>query len=171
MTQLDLLEATQLSANRCLTREEILGVQDKIPEMIEAGQMLPVEHLMKWTHHFTDPDTKYGCGMYAREMFLPKGGFIVGKLHKQPHLSVVLKGKIIVFSEKGKHYFEAPCVLPSHPGDKRIGYAVEDTIWLTVHLTKHLSEEKMDDIEEEVIAKSYEELERFMALENKEVQS
>lgn len=167
MNELEILESTGLCADRCLTREDVLSVQDHIPDMIENGLMLPVEHLMKWTHHFTDTDTKYGCGMYGREMFLPKGGFIVGKLHKQPHLSVVLKGKILVFSEKGKHYFEAPCVLPSHPGDKRIGYAIEDTIWLTVHLTKHLSEEKMDDIEDEVIAKSYEELEQFLALESK----
>ena len=167
MTQLDLLEATQPSADRCLTREEILGVQDKIPELVAMGAMLPIEDLIKTTHHFTARDSKYGCGMYGRELFIPKGGLIVGKLHKRPHLNIVLKGKISVLSEKGKHYFEAPCILPSNPGDKRIGYAEEDTVWLTIHITENLGEENLEAIEDEVIAKSYEEYEAFRALESK----
>ena len=105
--------------------------------------------------------------MYGRELFIPKGGLIVGKLHKRPHLNIVLKGKISVLSEKGKHYFEAPCILPSNPGDKRIGYAEEDTVWLTIHITENLGEENLEAIEDEVIAKSYEEYEAFRALESK----
>ena len=149
-----------------LSREQILGVQEKIPELVSLGALLPIEELIKTTHHFTKRDPKYGCGMYARELFIPKGGLIVGKIHKRPHLNIVLKGKISVLSEKGKHYFEAPCILPSNPGDKRIGYAEEDTIWVSIHITEHLGEEQLEAIEDDVIAQSYEELEAALALEH-----
>lgn len=149
-----------------LSREQILGVQERIPELVASGGMLPIEDLIKTFHHFTARDPKYGCGMYARELFIPKGGLIVGKIHKRPHLNIVLKGKISVLSEKGKHYFEAPCILPSNPGDKRIGYAEEDTLWVSIHITEHLGEEQLEAIEDDVIAQSYEELEAALALEH-----
>ena len=158
----DLLELVDTPLNR----EQILGVQEKIPELVALGAMLPIEDLIKTTHHFTKRDPKYGCGMYARELFIPKGGLIVGKIHKRPHLNIVLKGKISVLSEKGKHYFEAPCILPSNPGDKRIGYAEEDTVWVSIHITEHLGEEQLEAIEDDVIAQSYEELEAALALEH-----
>ena len=157
-----LLDAVQAP----LSREQIIGVQHKIPELVAAGDMLPIDDLIKTFHHFTARDPKYGCGMYARELFIPKGGLIVGKIHKRPHLNIVLKGKISVLSEKGKHYFEAPCILPSNPGDKRIGYAEEDTLWVSIHITEHLGEEQLEAIEEDVIAQSYEELEAALALEH-----
>lgn len=155
------------SVQNTLSREQILGVQEKMHDMIAAGEARDLSQELILTHYFTGRDKKYGCGMYARELFIPKGAFIVGKLHKNPHLSIVLKGKISVLSEKGKHYFEAPCILPSYPGDKRIGFAEEDTVWVTVHITGYLSEDEMDAIEDEVIAKSYEEYEAALALECK----
>ena len=158
----DILSAIQTPLNR----EQILGVQEKIPELVSLGALLPIEELIKTTHYFTKRDPKYGCGMYARELFIPKGGLIVGKIHKRPHLNIVLKGKISVLSEKGKHYFEAPCILPSNPGDKRIGYAEEDTVWVSIHITEHLGEEQLEAIEDDVIAQSYEELEAALALEH-----
>ena len=149
-----------------LKREDILTVQDRIPALVAEGTMLPIDDLIKTVHYFTNRDPKYGCGMYARELFIPKGGLIVGKIHKRPHLNIVLKGKISVLSEKGKHYFEAPCILPSNPGDKRIGYAEEDTLWVSIHITEHLGEEQLEAIEDDVIAQSYEELEAALALEH-----
>jgi hypothetical protein len=157
-----LLDAAQAP----LSREQIVSVQEKIPELVASGAMLPIEDLIKTAHHFTKRDPKYGCGMYARELFIPKGGLIVGKIHKRPHLNIVLKGKISVLSEKGKHYFEAPCILPSNPGDKRIGYAEEDTTWLSIHITEHLGEEQLEAIENDVIAQNYEELEAALALDH-----
>lgn len=152
------------------SRDTILGVQDKLSELITLGVVKSIEDDLKLTHHFTDRDPKYGCGMYGREMFIPKGSFIVGKIHKRPHLNVVLKGKISVATEKGVSYFEAPCVMPCKPGAKRVGYAEEDTIWITIHITEHLGEEELGNVEEDVIAKTYEELEEALLLEDKGAQ-
>lgn len=155
-----LLDAVQTPLNR----EDILGVQNTMLQLIASGAVRNMDDELKLTHHYTDMDNKYGCGLYARELFVPKGALIVGKIHKRPHLNIVLKGKISVLSEKGKHYFEAPCILPSRPGDKRIGYAEEDTIWVTIHMTEHLGEDKLEAVEDEVIAKSYEEFEASRTL-------
>ena len=149
------------------SRDAILGLQDKMGELIALGAAASIEDQLLLTHHFTDKDEKYGCGIYARELFVPKGSLIVGKIHKRPHLNIVLKGKISVASEKGKHYFEAPCILPCKPGDKRVGYAEEDTIWVSIHMTEHLGEDKLEEIEDEVIAKSYEEFDASRILEHK----
>ena len=134
------------------SREAILGLQAKMGELIAAGIAQSVSEDLRLTHHFTDKDDKYGCGIYARE---------------RPHLNIVLKGKISVASEKGKHYFEAPCILPCKPGDKRVGYAEEDTSWVSIHMTEHLGEDKLEAVEDEVIAKSYEDFEASRALEHK----
>lgn len=149
------------------SRDTILGVQDKLGELITQGVIKSIDDDLKLTHHFTDRDPKYGCGMYGRELFVPKGSFIIGKIHKRPHLNIVLKGKISVASEKGTHYFEAPCILPCKPGDKRVGYAEEDTIWVSIHITEHLGEDKLEAVEDDVIAKSYAELDSASLLEHK----
>jgi len=51
-------------------RENIMGLQDKMLEMEQTLDQFPV------THHFAPH-------VYAREMFLPAGHTIVGKIHKQ----------------------------------------------------------------------------------------
>ena len=132
-----------------------LGLKD----LIAAGVLKSTESVLKLTHHFTSINQKYGCGLYARELFIPKGSVIIGKIHRQHHLNIVLKGKISVITETGKKYFEAPCIFDALPGGQKVGYAEEDTIWVNVHLTEYLGEDKLDALEAEVIASSYETLE------------
>jgi quercetin dioxygenase-like cupin family protein len=91
-------------------------------------------------------------------MFIPKGTLIIGKIHRHQHLNFIMQGRVSVSTEFGPKYFEAPCIFVSEVGLKRAVIAEEDTIWVTVHLTKHLGEENLDKMEEEVIAPSYKEL-------------
>ena len=63
-----------------------------------------------------------------------------------------------MYTEFGLKHLEAPCTFVSEVGLKRAVYAVEDTLWTTVHLTKFNSEEELSKIEDEVIAPSYEDL-------------
>lgn len=110
------------------------------------------------THYFTPMDEKYGCGTYARQMFIPKGTLIFGKIHRHQHLNFIMQGEVRVFTEFGTKEYKAPCVFVSEIGLKRSVYAIEDTLWVTVHMTKHLGEENLSKMEEEVIAPTYEEL-------------
>jgi hypothetical protein len=92
-------------------------------------------------HHFSP-------GLYAREMFIPAGTVIVGKMHRHQHLAAVLRGRISIAGEDGASEVCGPALFVSQAMTKRAGYALEDTVWVTFHPT-----EKTDlaDIEADVI--------------------
>jgi len=97
----------------------------------------------------------FADGLYIREMTGLKGMVVVTKLHKTTHPFFVLKGDVSILTEKGVERIKAPCSGITQAGTKRIGYFHEDTVWITVHATEETDLEK---IEEEVIAKTYDEL-------------
>ncbi len=97
----------------------------------------------------------FADGLYIRQMSAPKGMLNVSKLHKTTHPYFILKGKFSVSTEMGFVLIQAPYMGITKAGTKRIVYFHEDTIWITVHATEETDLEK---IEEELIAKTYEEL-------------
>lgn len=139
-------------------RESIMNLQNKMIEAIKNGEVESNLDDCILTHHFAPIQEEYGCGTYAREMFIPKGTVLVGKIHRHHYINFIMKGKLSVSTEFGKQYYEAPCIFVSEPGMKRAIYAEEDSIWVNVHISKHTGEESLDKIEEEVIAPSYEAL-------------
>jgi hypothetical protein len=139
-------------------RESVMVVEQGIKDKIASGEVEDTLPDCLLTHHFTPKDDKYGCHTYAREMLIPKGTIIIGKIHRHQHLNFILKGQVSVATEFGKKYFTGPCVFISEVGLKRAVYAEEDTIWVTVHLTEHSGEENLEKIEQEIIAPSYEEM-------------
>lgn len=150
---------TQVEENaypRVEFRQNVLAIQAELQRMVDASLVEAGDYPV--THYFTPRDETHGCYVYAREIFLPKGHIIIGKIHKQAHLAFLLKGKISVVTESGTHYFEAPYTFISEAGVKRIAYVEEDTIWTTVHVTAQAGEEHVAEIEEEIIANTYGEL-------------
>jgi hypothetical protein len=139
-------------------RESILKVEAGMKEAIANGELESTLDQCTLKHYFTPIDDKYGCCTYAREMTIPKGTLIIGKIHRHEHLNIISKGKVSVSTEFGTKYLEAPCTFISEVGLKRAVIAEEDTIWTTIHLTKGNCEADLADIEEEVIAPSYEAL-------------
>jgi quercetin dioxygenase-like cupin family protein len=103
----------------------------------------------------------YAEGSYAREMLIPKGAIIIGKIHRHSHVNVISKGRIYVATEFGSEILQAPYTFISKPGTKRAVYALEDTVWTTIHVTEETDLEK---IEEVVIAPDYETFEREQRL-------
>lgn len=71
--------------------------------------------------------------VYGRKMLIPKGGYIVGKVHRHAHLNVVISGRAIVATPYGREEVKAGDVFVSKPWTKRAVHAVEDTVWLTIH--------------------------------------
>lgn len=139
-------------------RENIHTVQEGMLNLIKENKIEDRLPDCKLTHYYTPMDETYGCGTYARQMFIPKDTLIIGKIHRHRHLNFIMQGEVKVFTEFGTKEYKAPCVFISEVGLKRSVYAVEDTIWVTVHQTKHLGEENLSKMEEEVIAPNYEEL-------------
>jgi len=77
----------------------------------------------------------FSDGVYARELFIPRGTVLTGKIHKKVNLNVMISGELLVSTEAGLQRVRAPFVVVSPAGTKRVAYAVEDTRWLTIHGT------------------------------------
>lgn len=82
-----------------------------------------------------NPVHRFSHGIYEREITIPKGTLLTGKMHATDHISHILKGDISVLTENGIERIKAPATIVSKAGMKRVGYAHEETIWTTVHGT------------------------------------
>lgn len=104
---------------------------------------------LKVTHHFAP-------GVYMRELFIPKGVTLTGKVHKTEHLNILSQGKLKVMTESGVKLLTASTVIKSQPGIKRAGYAIEDSVWITVHANP-LGETDPEKLESILTAETFEE--------------
>lgn len=100
----------------------------------------------------------FSKGIYARELFIPKGTLLTGKIHKYQQLNIMTKGDLSVLTDQGIKRVQAGFVVVSPPGTKRIAFAHEDSVWITVHPT---DEKDVDKIEHEFIAQSDQEYLEF----------
>ncbi len=100
----------------------------------------------------------FSYGLYARELKIPKGCILVGKLHKYPQLNILAEGEIEVLVDGQVKYLKAPYVISSPAGTKRMARALEDTTWITIHATE---ETDVDKIEHEFIAQTEQEYIEF----------
>jgi len=138
-------------------RTSIMKFEAMMMYGVEKGQIKDETDKTELEHFFTPTDDDYGCSTYARQLFMPKGMVVVGKLHKKPHLTFLMKGTILVVSENGgRQRLTGPLTFVSPAGAKRVFYIEEDTILTTVHLTKQTEEKDLDKVEEEVISPTYE---------------
>lgn len=126
-------------------RDKIMSVENRISQLpgVKYGDECCPLH-----HSFTDD-----C--YIREILMPAGMLISSKIHKTQHPYFVMVGDVSVLTEDGVVRIKAPYTGITEIGTKRILFTHEDTIWITVHVTK---EKDLEKIEEEIIASSFEEL-------------
>lgn len=108
-----------------------------------TSELKPVEFP---TEHY------FSKGVYGRKITIPAEHVLVGKIHKHQNLNIVLRGRISIYTEEGIREFKAGDVIVSPPGVQRAGYAIEETVWMTVHGT---DETDLDVIEETFIAQTY----------------
>ena len=128
-------------------REKILALEEilrKTPgAVIGDSDKLPLKH-------------SFAEGVYVREIFIPKGYILTGKIHRHSHPNFLMRGEVIVVTEHGgREHLKAPLSMISKPGTKRAIYALEDTVWITVHVTPETDLKKIEDY---VIAPTYEDL-------------
>lgn len=149
------IRAGWVQESKPITRESILNLQDKmILALRNAGEIVTpgnTDDKCPIKHHFAP-------GLYAREIFIPTGILIIGKIHRHSHVNTISKGKVVVATEFGLEEFTAPHTFISEPGVKRAVLALEDTIWTTYHPTE---ETELDRIEEYVIAPTFEDFDRM----------
>lgn len=122
---------------KSIRRGIIFDLQKKMEEMPQVE--------LEVVHNFSK-------GLYARELHIPAGTLLVGKIHKFKNLNILSQGDISILTEDGPKRIKAPYTVVSEPGAKRVGFAHTDCVWTTIHATE---ETDVDKIENEVIAKDY----------------
>jgi hypothetical protein len=88
---------------------------------------------------------------YYRALNIPQGVLLTGKVHLMPHMCMVIKGDISVMTDDGVKRVKAPYIYTAESGIKKIGYAHEDTVFLTV---QDASSDDMEKIEYETLIDS-----------------
>lgn len=135
-------------------REFIFGLEEAIANTENA--LIDDNFLCPLTHKFCD-------GMYVREIFIPSGMLLTGKIHKHDHPNFLLMGTVSMITENGGVVqMSAPQALISPKGCKRAIYTHTDVRWVTVHLNPDGHKEPCQDLEDEIIAKTYEEFDKFL---------
>ena len=126
--------------------QEDLGHRDKMMALEEAIQkeLSPID--VDVNHH-------YAHGTYTRELHLPKGAVLTGKIHRYSCINILAKGAMMVVTDEGEYTIEAPYTFVSGPGVKKAGVALEDSIWINVHPWD--GPEDLELIEHDVIIPSY----------------
>lgn len=123
-------------------RARILDFERQLSELPQID--FPVRH------HFP-------AGIYAREITIPAGSCLTGKIHRFENLNIISKGRILVATEEGVAEVVAPCTIVSPPGTKRVGFAMEDTVWTSIH-PNPTDERDLDKLEAMFIVPSFDEL-------------
>ncbi|MGH8500490.1 MAG: hypothetical protein ACRERV_17015, partial [Methylococcales bacterium] len=103
---------------------------------------------VKTNHYFSG-------GIYEREIIVPAGSLIVGKIHLYAHLAKLSIGTMSILSAQSCETLEGPRTFVSLPGEKRLGYARTDCVFSTFHFVG--SETDLDVLEKKLVVGTLEE--------------
>jgi hypothetical protein len=83
-------------------------------------------------------------GVYLRAGIIPTGVVFTGKIHKHQCINIVAKGQLGIFVEGGRAILEAGEIFITHPGSKKAGIAIEDTVFINVFSCPETDLEKVE---------------------------
>lgn len=140
--------------SRVMVRSKIDSLEQALYNIISAGapEFSASHYNDHLRHHFIE-------GVYARELLIPAGTVVVGKLHKHPRICIISGGDCTFVTEFGTRRVEAPFAEVMPAGTKTAVYAHTDTTWTAIHGTH---ETDFDRLEQIFIAKDHEEYHRFL---------
>jgi len=84
-------------------------------------------------------------GVYVRELFIPAGALLTGKIHNHESIGILAQGRLRITNGTDSIIVEAPYVTVDKPGVKRLGYAETDCTFLCVHRTDCKTIEEMEE--------------------------
>lgn len=123
LTQLSLVPCGGIRMAIQAMHESILANCDNL------AQDLPVRHF-------------FAPGQYCREITIPAGVVVVGRIHKHAHVNILTKGSAFVLTPQGGvEFLQAPCTFISEPLTRRAVFPLTDVVWSTVHNTNAITPE------------------------------
>lgn len=156
MTELSL---SDISISKEDVRKSILDFESQM--LAQENAIVGDNVMCPLKHTFSD-------GIYVREIFIPAGMYITGKIHKHAHPNFLMSGVVDVVTKDGRERLYAPCAMISPSGTKRALCAVTDLIWITMHHNPTNTEDLVK-LEKNIIAESFEEYDNFERLQGKKI--
>ncbi len=101
-----------------------------------------------------EPVHYFAPGVYAREVILPAGSCVIGRVHRTEHLNIISKGKCTINCLGEIMEVEGPFTFVSLPGAKKAVYSHTEVMWTTIHVTDAGTD--LEKIEEETIMSDFE---------------
>lgn len=114
--------------------------------LARRGKILALEaHMRELPQVEVETIHHFAPGLYCREIRIPAGTLLTGKIHRTEHLSMISKGRVTFISANADRLtVEAPYMLRSMPGAKRAIYAHTDAVWTCLHPTDETDLEKLE---------------------------
>lgn len=100
-----------------------------------------------------EPVHRFAPGLYVREITVPAGSVIVGKVHKHETVNILVKGSALLACDGKLEKVSAPLTFVSAAGRQKAAYVLEDMTWINVHPT---TETDLRVIEDQFIEKDEE---------------
>lgn len=112
--------------------------KEQVEQFITEGLKLPQAKIN--LRHLFYP------GLYIRELSAPADTYLVGLVQKEAQVNIMTKGVVMVRREDGSFCeLRAPQIFLGKPG-RKVGYVVEDMIWLNVFATTETDVEKLEQM-------------------------
>ena len=127
-------------------REKMASLEEAI--LASPGNINITE--LECNHYFSH-------GLYTRELHIPAGVVITGKIHRHSNVNILSKGKVVAVTDKGRVELEAPHTLVSGELTKKAIYAIEDSVW--INCLPWDKEPSVELVEKEYIIPTYETIE------------
>lgn len=97
----------------------------------------------------------YLCnGLYTRELWMPKGSAVTGKIHIKDHIVTIVYGDVTVRTDDDLVRYTGYQTFVGKGGSKRALLMHEDTLWLATHATDKTT---VEECEATLVTNSYEE--------------
>lgn len=109
---------------------DVATLSDRNKVLLLEIEMLKHEQIAIPVRHYFSP------GVYAREITIPKGTLLTGRVHKFSQLNILSSGTISVLTDNGMQEVTAPFTVVSPPGTKRVAYAHTECTWTTILATE-----------------------------------
>lgn len=131
-------------------RNAILALEATILAMPQIE--IPIEHY-------------FVPGIYLRQMTMPAGAVITGKIHRTEHYCILAKGEATLVTESGRKNIQAPMVIHSLPGVKRAIHSHSEVVWINVHHNP-TNERDLNRVDEIFVVDTFDQLPDFEELKS-----
>lgn len=110
----------------CQTDKIVVSPSRKSVERLEA-------HLLQFPEVEIKTEHRFAPGLYIRQITIPAGIVCTGAAGKSEHFSVMVRGRMRALADGEMRDLEGYNDWIAPAGVKRVGIAIEETVWFTVH--------------------------------------